>query len=367
MKKLGFGLMRLPMLNEKEIDVEQTKKMVDIFLERGFTYFDTAYMYLDYKSEIVAREALVNRYPRDKFTLTTKLPISMLKCKEDMERIFNEQLQKCGVDFFDYYLLHNLGTKNYETAQKYNAFEFAMNKKKEGKIKTLGFSFHDKADVLDRILTEHPEVEFVQLQINYLDWEDEIIQSKKCCEVARKHNKPIIVMEPVKGGTLANIPNEAESLFKKYNSTASAPSWAVRYTASLDGVFMVLSGMSNIAQLKDNTDYMIDFKPLNETEKEIILKATEVIMDSKKIPCTTCRYCTQNCPKDIAIPDYFMLYNSSVEERNENIDVQKGKYSKICKTHGKGSDCIECHNCEGLCPQHIKITEMLKEITKSFE
>ena len=366
MKKLGFGMMRLPLTdpeNKKSIDMEQLCRMVDSFLDQGFTYFDTAYMYHDSQSERFVRDALVKRHPRDRFMLTTKLPTMYLKEKEDMERIFNEQLEKCGVEYFDYYLLHNLNTKNYETATRLDAFGFVMQKKKEGKVGKLGFSFHDTAEVLDRILTEHPEVEVVQLQINYLDWESEKVQSRLCYEIARKHGKPIIVMEPVKGGALARVPDSVKALFENFNPNASVASWAVRYAAGLDGVCMVLSGMSDMNQLLDNTSYMKDFQPLTDKELTKVMTAAEMINGSISIPCTACQYCSVDCPMNIAIPEYFELYN----QKKRGDETVKESYKALAENNGKASDCIECGQCEEKCPQKIEIIAKLREIKNTFE
>lgn len=367
-KKLGFGCMRLPMTNPQDqtsVDMPQLCQMVDTFLERGFTYFDTAYMYHDYVSEIMVREALVKRHPRESYTLATKMPTMMLKNKEDMERIFNEQLEKCGVDYFDYYMLHCLNAANYAIAQALESFEFIRRKKDEGKIRSIGFSHHDNAELLEEILDAHPEVEFVQLQLNYLDWENANIQSRKCYEVCVKHGKPVIVMEPVKGGTLATVPAEAERLLKAYSADRSVASWAVRFAASQPEVMMVLSGMSSIDQLTDNTGYMQNFKPLNDEEMAILNKVTEIVNANIAIPCTGCHYCVEGCPKNIPIPEYFALYNA-FEQFGEQSN-SRFYYMNFVDKHGRASDCIGCHQCEIHCPQHLSIAECLKEVGKTLD
>lgn len=370
MKKLGFGLMRLPALDPNDpskIDLEQTKEMVDTFLNRGFTYFDTAWMYCGFQSEFAAREALVKRHPRDAYTLATKLHAGYLKCEDDRDRIFNEQLNKTGVTYFDYYLLHAIDRELYVKYNTYNCFEWLMEKKKQGLVRHIGFSFHDSADFLEQVLTEHPEFEFVQLQINYLDWDSEGIQSRKCYETAVRHGLPVIVMEPVKGGTLAAVPKPVERLFRTADPDASVPSWAIRFAAGLENVMVVLSGMSNMDQLLDNTGYMADFQPLTEKEHNTIRQAVELIQSGIAVPCTGCSYCTDGCPMNIAIPKYFSLYNADLQEvDSKGWKPQKTYYENLTKEFGKAGDCIGCGHCESACPQHLPIIRHLKEVAEYF-
>ncbi len=356
-KKLGFGLMRLPMLGE-EIDMDQTKKMVDSFMQKGFTYFDTAYVYIGGKSEVALGEAVVDRYPRDSFQCATKLPIWDLKDRADMERIFQESLDRAHLDYYDFYLLHALGKESAEKSEKLGAWEFLKELKEQGKAKHIGFSFHDSADVLEDILNKHPEAEFVQLQINYADWDSEGVQSRKCYEVARRHGKSVIIMEPVKGGALATMTPQVQEIFKAADPDASVASWAVRYCASLDGLVTVLSGMSDEAQMNDNLSYMENFKPLSDEEQKVVAKVVDVLKSLPTIPCTACKYCVDGCPQKINIPGIFSAMNSLTLYGDEK--RAKGHYNNATKDGGKTGDCIQCGACQGHCPQHLEIIELLK-------
>ena len=371
-KRLGFGLMRLP-LNDKsnaaDIDVEQVKAMVDLFLEKGFTYFDTAWMYNAFASEGCVKEVLTSRHPRESYTLATKLHSGFIETEEDRDKIFNAQLEKTGAGYFDYYLIHGIEGEMLEKYERLHCFEWLLEKKKQGLVKHAGFSFHDTPEMLEQILTKHPEMEFVQLQINYLDWESEWIRSRACYEMAAKYDKPVIVMEPAKGGTLAKVPSEVEQMFKAYDASSSNASWAIRFAASLPNVMVVLSGMSNLEQMKDNLSYMENFKPLTEEEKAMCFKAAEIINSQTAIPCTACSYCTEGCPMHICIPKYFSIYNEDMREHLEEKGwtINFSNYDTLTKQFGKASDCIACGQCESVCPQHLSIIEYLKEVAAHYE
>ena len=361
-KKLGFGLMRLPK-KDGEIDIEQTKEMVDLFMKKGFTYFDTAYVYDDGKSEEATKLALVDRYPRESFQLATKLPIWDRKnTPEEIKQRFYTSLERTGAGYFDYYLLHCLNNSNRDIHEDYGTWDFVRELKEKGLVRHYGFSFHDTAEILDEILTAHPEAEFVQLQINYIDWESEKIQSRKCYEVARKHNKPVIIMEPVKGGALATLPDDCAEILKELHLEASIASWAVRYAASLDNVITVLSGMSNIEQMNDNLSYMENFEKLNKTEQEALARVTEKLEKIPQIPCTNCKYCIKGCPQEIPINRIFSALN--FYDKYNNLDSAKWRYKEAVEGKSTAGMCIGCGQCEDICPQHIEIIDNLKRATE---
>ena len=362
MKKLGFGLMRLPRIDGSDtIDVEQTKKMVDMFLEAGFTYFDTAFVYNG--SEEAIKKALVERHPRESYTLASKNAAwAGCKSREDAIKQFETSLERTGAGYFDYYLLHNLGNERTKYFDDWDLWNWAFEMKNEGKIKHVGFSFHSTPEELDEILTKHPEAEFVQLQINYADWDSPTIKSRECYEIARKHGKQVVVMEPVKGGMLATPPKTVENILKAADPEASNASWAVKFAANLDGVMVVLSGMSNIEQMKDNISYMKEFEGLSEEEESVIKRAQEELSRIPLIPCTSCNYCAKVCPMNIAISASFSamnmltLYNNmGAAKREEGWALQKGK--------ARASECIKCGACESVCPQHIKIRDELEKVS----
>lgn len=359
--KLGFGFMRLPRKGD-DFDFEQINEMVDTFLSNGFTYFDTAFAYTG--SEEAMRETLVKRHPRQSFQIASKLTLMVADKPEDLQMEIDTSLQRLGTDYIDFYMLHGLGHMSNEKAEKLGAWDFIRQLKQQGKIKHYGFSFHDSPEVLDNILTDHPDAEFVQLQINYLDWDSEDVQSRKLYEVARKHNKPIIIMEPVKGGTLA-VSSTIESILKKADPTASLASWAVRYAASLDGIITMLSGMSTMAQLMDNVDTVKNLKVLSAGEMKVIDEVVEVLRSIPRVPCTGCRYCVEDCPQKINIPGLMDLYSSYLAY-NTTINTEF-PFMMTTMNGGKPSDCISCRICESHCPQHIEISDILSKMVPLYE
>ena len=361
-RNFGFGYMRLPMQGE-EVDLEQTRKMVDTFLDAGFNYFDTAHGYLQGKSEEGIKSCLSSRYPRETYVLTDKLTMAYFKKQEDIRPFFESQLEICGVDYFDFYLMHAQNAEIFKYFKERRAYETVLEFKKEGKIRHFGISFHDRAEVLEKILTEYPQIEVVQIQLNYADFDDPAVQSRKCYEVCRKHGKPVIVMEPVKGGNLVNLPESAKKVLEDLHG-GSVASYAIRFAASLPGILMVLSGMSTLEQMQDNISYMQDFKPLNETELTAIAKVQEIFHSMHLIPCTACRYCTDGCPQQIPIPDYFATLNAKKVTPGWNAAF----YYNVHALHGgKASDCVKCGACEEVCPQHLPIRELLEQVAAEFE
>ena len=362
-KNFGFGCMRLPM-NGDQVDIAETTRMVDEFLAQGFNYFDTAHGYIGGKSELALKECLTSRYPREAYSLTDKLTDSYFKTEADIRPFFESQLEACGVDYFDFYLMHAQNADNFKKFKACRAYETAFALKAEGRIRHVGLSFHDRAEVLDQILTEYPQIEVVQIQFNYLDYDDIAVQSRKCYEVCRKHGKPVLVMEPVKGGNLVNLPEEAKKVLDDLHGGSPA-SYAIRFAAGFPGMMMVLSGMSDLEQMKDNLSYMRDFKPLNETELAAVNKVQEIFHKMNMIPCTACRYCVEGCPKQISIPDLFAIMNIKQLHHDWNADYY---YEEVHTAPGRrASDCLKCGKCEKICPQHLPIRKLLEEVAKEFD
>ena len=362
--KLGFGLMRLPRKADGSIDVDLTAALADRFIEGGGTYFDTAFVYEG--SEEAARKALVERHDRDSFTIASKLNARFAKNKEDALAQFDISRKRLGVDFFDFYLLHALGSGNYDTYNQYGVWEFLGKKKEQGLIRHLGFSFHDTPAVLDRILTDHPEVDFVQLQLNYADWENPEVESRGVYETARRHGKYVTVMEPCKGGLLANPPKAVKEMFEAAAPGKSYASWAFRFIASQEGIFTVLSGMNAMDQMEDNLATMQNFVPMTGEEYALVAKAQDIILNGGSIPCTGCSYCTEGCPQQIPIPRIFKARNTQILY-DMPLEKAKGEYAFATMGRGKASDCVECHQCEEACPQHLEITSLLKECAAALE
>ena len=361
-KNFGFGCMRLPMIGE-EVDIEQTKQMVDAFLDAGFNYFDTAHGYIQGKSEKALKTCLTSRYPREKYILTDKLTANYFKTEADIRPFFESQLEICGVEYFDFYLMHAQGLVNYDHFKECRAYETAFALKKEGKIRHVGISFHDRAEVLERILTEYPEIEVVQIQFNYVDYDDPAVQSRKCYEVCRKFNKPVIVMEPVKGGNLVNLPEDAKAVLEDLHG-GSPVSYAIRFVAGFPGMMMVLSGMSNMEQMQDNVSFMRDFKPLDETERAAVEKVQEIFHSKDLSPCTACRYCMP-CPMGVDIPDNFSIWNRlGMFQQPEAV---KKQWTECFPDNEKALHCVRCGKCETVCPQKLPIRASLARLQEELD
>lgn len=362
--KFGFGCMRLPMVNG-EVDMPQFCEMVDAFLDSGLNYFDTAHGYLSGKSELALREGLTSRYPRDRYILTNKLSTHFFTQEDQIRPLFEEQLRACGVEYFDFYLMHAQDGEIFEKYKRCRAYEIALELKEEGKIRHFGISFHDRAEVLDRILTEYPQIEAVQIQFNYLDYEDPSVESRKAYETAEKHGKPVIVMEPVKGGSLVNLPEEAQRVLDDLHGGSNA-SYALRFAAGFENMMMVLSGMSTLEQIRENVAFMAEPVSLNEEEQEAIRRVREIFSSLNMIPCTACHYCVldNDCPKNIPIPELFSCYNLKTTFHSWNQDYY---YTIQTRDRGKASECLKCGKCERICPQHLEIRKLLVQVAQEFE
>ncbi|MBP3481877.1 MAG: aldo/keto reductase [Alistipes sp.] len=369
-KKLGFGTMRLPLTDPDDassIDIAAFSRMVDIFLERGFTYFDTAYTYHDGHCEAAVRKALVERYPRGAYSLTDKLPTMLIENEEQQESIFERQLENCGVEYFDRYLVHCATAAFCERAERLRSFDFVRRKKEEGKVRSVGFSFHDSPELLERLLDDYPFMDFVQLQISYMDWEDTPIRARECYEIARRHGKPVVVMCPLKGGMLADVPESVGRLFRAARPSDDPMLWALRFAASLDGVITVLSGMSSVEQMDENTARMRNFKPMDAEDYAVVGRAVELIRRSVPVQCTSCGYCVPVCPEHIPIFDLLHLYNSQTDAEIYGSGDLRPEYAVRSDGYGKASDCIGCRTCENSCPQHLAISEWMGRVADVFE
>lgn len=360
-KNFGFGCMRLKLTESGEVDFENFKAMIDSFMANGFNYFDTAHGYINYKSETAIRECLVKRYPRESYILTNKLSEGFFNSEDEIIPLFESQLAACGVDYFDYYLMHAQNKAYFEKYQRLNAYDTVLRLKAQGRVRHMGISFHDSAEVLDMILSERPEIEVVQLQFNYLDYDDDRVESRKCYEVCVKHNKPVIVMEPIKGGSLVNLPSVAQEIYDRLGSCSNA-GIAIRFAAGFENVKMVLSGMNDTVQMKENIELMKNFQPLNEDEQRAVREVTEILKNQAVIPCTACEYCVNDCPANIIIPKIFSAYNKSIIEKGFDF---KGEYAAVTADSGSADNCIKCGRCEHICPQKLEIRKLLEDINKN--
>ena len=366
--KLGFGLMRLPTLpggSQKDIDFDTVQKMVDLYMSRGFSYFDTAYVYHEGHSEEVIKKCLVPNYPRESFQVVDKIPLWNIKSKEDLEAILHTELERTGLEYLDILFLHGIGAQQFDMLEQVGAWDWLKSVKERGLAKHIGFSYHSPAEPLDDLLDKHPEVEVVQLQINYVDWDSEEVQSRLCWEACRRHNVAVTIMEPIKGGSLADPHPNVKEIFKKANPDASLASWALRFAASLDGIITVLSGMSTLEQVEENTRTMADFKPITKEERAVITNAVRAFNEIPLIPCTGCRYCVDDCPQKINIPGILSLLNDYT--KYHNAQGLKRSYGMMTGAGGKASSCIGCRSCENHCPQHLPITKHLRKAAEILE